>query len=152
MAEVIVNKVGDVKIYGRGLLGGKGFGLVKINESHIPQAHKLRTRILTTDFYDRYFAKYEMVPTYQAAESAAAGFVLQYALETAGTTETEAVRQELLDMDIMTFFGAVNFDETGKNTAHAMAAGQILDGQFQIIWPEDAAVADFVYPDPTCGN
>jgi branched-chain amino acid transport system substrate-binding protein len=104
------------------------------------------------DFYDRYFAKYEMVPTYQAAESAAAGFVLQYALETAGTTETEAVRQELLDMDIMTFFGAVNFDETGKNTAHAMAAGQILDGQFQIIWPEDAAVADFVYPDPTCGN
>jgi hypothetical protein len=55
MAEVIVNKVGDVKIYGRGLLGGKGFGLVKINESHIPQAHKLRTRILTTDFYDRYF-------------------------------------------------------------------------------------------------
>jgi branched-chain amino acid transport system substrate-binding protein len=91
-----------------------------------------------------------MVPTYQAAESAAAGFTLQHALETAGTMETDAVRQALLDMDIMTFYGAINFDETGKNVAHAMAAGQILDGQFVIVWPPEAAVADFVYPDPTC--
>ncbi len=102
------------------------------------------------DFYDRYFGKYGMVPTYQAAESAAAGFTLQYALEQAGTTDTEAVRQALLDMDIMTFFGAINFDDTGKNVAHAMAAGQIIDGKFQIIWPPEAAVAEFVYPDPTC--
>ncbi len=104
------------------------------------------------DFYERYTTAYDMEPTYQAAESAAAGFVLQYALETAGTTETEAVRQDLLDMDIMTFFGAVNFDETGKNVAHAMAAGQIIDGEFQVIWPPDAAVTDFVYPNPNCGQ
>jgi branched-chain amino acid transport system substrate-binding protein len=104
------------------------------------------------DFFDRYMAKYDMVPTYQSAESAAAGFTLQFALESAGTTDTEAVRQALLDMDIMTFFGAINFDETGKNVAHAMAAGQILDGKFQIVWPAEAAVADFVYPDPTCAE
>lgn len=104
------------------------------------------------DFFDRYMAKYDMVPTYQSAESAAAGFTLQYALEQAGTIETEAVRQALLDMDIMTFFGAINFDETGKNVAHAMAAGQILDGKFQIVWPPEAAVEEFVYPDPTCSE
>jgi branched-chain amino acid transport system substrate-binding protein len=104
------------------------------------------------EFYDRYVAAFDMVPPYQAAESAAAGFVLQYAIEQAGTLETEAVRQALLDMDIMTFFGAINFDETGKNVAHAMAAGQIIDGQFQIVWPLDAAVTEFVYPDPTCGE
>lgn len=102
------------------------------------------------DFYERYVSAYDMDPPYQAAESTAAGFVLQNAFETAGTIETEAVRQALLDMDIMTFFGAINFDETGKNSAHAMAAGQIIDGEFQIIWPPDAAVVDFVYPDPTC--
>ena len=104
------------------------------------------------DFYQRYVGRYDMEPTYQAAESAAAGFVLQYALEQAGTTETEAVRQALLDMDIMTFYGAINFDDTGKNTAHAMAAGQIIDGQFQVVWPKESAVADFVYPDPSCGG
>lgn len=54
MSFHVVDKVGDVKIYGMGLLGGKGEGLVKINECHIPQAHKLRTRILTTNFYDRF--------------------------------------------------------------------------------------------------
>lgn len=104
------------------------------------------------EFYDRYTSAYDMEPTYQAAESAAAGFVLQYALEMAGTLETEAVRQALLDMDIMTFYGAINFDDTGKNTAHAMAAGQIIDGQFQIIWPPEAATVDFVYPNPNCGG
>ena len=102
------------------------------------------------DFYQRYTDAYDMEPTYQAAESAAAGFTLQYALENAGSVDTEAVRQALLDMDIITFYGAINFDETGKNTAHAMAAGQIIDDQFQIVFPPDAAVEDFVYPDPTC--
>jgi branched-chain amino acid transport system substrate-binding protein len=104
------------------------------------------------EYYDRYVAMYGMEPSYQSAESTAAGFALQYALEQAGTTETEAVRQELLDMDIMTFYGAINFDETGKNVAHAMAAGQILDGKFQIVWPPEAAVEDFVYPDPSCSQ
>ncbi|MBN1221796.1 MAG: hypothetical protein JXB23_01015 [Candidatus Aminicenantes bacterium] len=55
MKEIIVEKVGDVKIYGKGDLGGKGSGLVKINERSIPNVHKLRTRILTTVFYDRFF-------------------------------------------------------------------------------------------------
>lgn len=54
MSVAIVEKVGDVKIYGRGSLGGKGDGLVKINECSIPNAHKLRTRVLTTNFYDRF--------------------------------------------------------------------------------------------------
>ena len=54
MSAKEVEKVGDVKIYGAGLLGGKGAGLVKINECQIPGAHKLRTRILTTEFYDNY--------------------------------------------------------------------------------------------------
>jgi hypothetical protein len=52
MSVTIVEKVGDVKIYGKGSLGGKGDGLVKINECSIPKAHKLRTRVLTTNFYD----------------------------------------------------------------------------------------------------
>lgn len=68
MSVEIVEKVGDVKIYGQGLLGGKGAGLVKINECKIPKAHKLRTRVLTTVFYDRfldrgaYFDEEELIP------------------------------------------------------------------------------------------
>ena len=35
-------------------MGGKGAGLVRINESPLPRANKLKTWILTTSFYDRY--------------------------------------------------------------------------------------------------
>ncbi len=54
MSIKVVEKIGDVKIYGAGSMGGKGEGLVKINECNIPPAHKLRTRVLTTVFFDRY--------------------------------------------------------------------------------------------------
>lgn len=54
MSVKVVDRVGDVKIYGTGSPGGKGEGLVRINECHIPTAHKLRTRVLTTAFFDRY--------------------------------------------------------------------------------------------------
>jgi hypothetical protein len=54
MGVNVVEKVGDVIIYGTGALGGKGDGLVRINECQIPGAHKLRTRVLTTEFYDFY--------------------------------------------------------------------------------------------------
>ena len=47
-------KAEDVKIFGKGSLGGKGEGLVQINESHIPQTRKIKTRILTTTFFDKF--------------------------------------------------------------------------------------------------
>jgi hypothetical protein len=50
----IVEKIGDVKIYGEGSPGGKGLGLARINECPIPKAHKLKTRVLSTTFYDRF--------------------------------------------------------------------------------------------------
>ena len=74
------------------------------------------------------------------------------AIEAAGSTETEAVREALLNMEITTFFGDIAFDETGKNVAHAMAAGQVIDGKFQIIWPAEVAVEEFVFPNPNCGG
>jgi hypothetical protein len=54
MSEKVFEKAGDVKIFGKGDLGGKGAGLVRINENPIPNAHRLRTQILTTTFYDSF--------------------------------------------------------------------------------------------------
>ncbi len=63
MSEKVFEKAGDVKIYGKGSLGGKGAGLVKINESPIPHAHRLRTQILTTTYFDRFVASGEKLDT-----------------------------------------------------------------------------------------
>jgi len=55
--EKIFEKTGDVNIFGTGSLGGKGNGLVQINECNIPQCRKLKTRILTTVFFDKFREK-----------------------------------------------------------------------------------------------
>ncbi|MBD3289133.1 hypothetical protein GF337_10040 [candidate division KSB1 bacterium] len=57
MSVQVVEKVGDVKIYGNGQPGGKGAGLVRINECNIPTTHKLRTRVLSTIFFDRFIER-----------------------------------------------------------------------------------------------
>jgi hypothetical protein len=54
MSEKPYEKAGNIKIYGKGHPGGKGTGLVKINEISIPQAHRLRTQILTTTYFDSF--------------------------------------------------------------------------------------------------
>jgi branched-chain amino acid transport system substrate-binding protein len=104
--------------------------------------------------YDRrYQAMFGSVPTYQSAESTAVGLALHAAIEAAGSLETDAVRQALRDLDIVTFYGPINFDDTGKNVAKPMASGQIQDGAFQVVAPSEAAVADYKFePLAWCGG
>ena len=54
MSIAITEKEGDVKVYGSGAPGGKGAGLIRINEISLLKVGQLKTRILATDFYDRY--------------------------------------------------------------------------------------------------
>lgn len=56
MAIPVVEKPGDVKVFGDGQMGGKGAGLAKINGCYIPQTKKLPTYILTTSFFDQFVA------------------------------------------------------------------------------------------------
>jgi len=54
MSIPITERDGDVKVYGSGGPGGKGAGLIRINEISLLKVGKLKTRILGTDFYDQY--------------------------------------------------------------------------------------------------
>lgn len=51
-----VRQFTEAKVYGQGSPGGKGTGLIKINESDLPRVNKLLCYILATDFFDRYVA------------------------------------------------------------------------------------------------
>jgi branched-chain amino acid transport system substrate-binding protein len=99
-------------------------------------------------YAERYEEAYGIGPSYQAAESTATALVLHLAIEAAGSLETDDVRQALLDMDIVTFYGPINFDETGKNTGKPMVTIQIQDGDIVVIAPEEAAVAEPIWPAP----
>jgi branched-chain amino acid transport system substrate-binding protein len=98
------------------------------------------------EFAARYEAMWGEPPTYQAAESTATALALQLAIEQAGSLEMADVRQALYDLDVETFYGPINFDETGKNAGKPMGAIQIQDGVINVVAPSVAAVADLMYP------
>lgn len=98
------------------------------------------------EYAQRYEEEYGHEPTYQAAESTATALTLQIAIEAAGSIETDAVRQALLDLDVTTFYGPINFDETGKNTAKPMGFIQIQDGEIRLVGPAEVADAELQYP------
>lgn len=100
------------------------------------------------EFAERYESMWGEPPTYQAAESTATALALHLAIENAGTLDMDAVRQALFDLDVVTFYGPINFDETGKNAAKPMGAIQIQDGEIQVVAPQEAAVAELQYPMP----
>ncbi len=99
-----------------------------------------------------YAVRYEKMwgepPTYQAAESTATALALQLAIEAAGSTDMDAVREALYNLDVVTFYGPINFDDTGKNAGKPMGAIQIQDGTILVVAPGEAAVSDLMYPMP----
>lgn len=100
------------------------------------------------DYFERYEAMWGEPPSYQSAESTATALALQLAIEQAGSMDMDAVRQALFDLDVETFYGPINFDETGKNAGKPMGAIQIQDGVTKVVAPSEAAVAELQFPMP----
>ncbi len=101
--------------------------------------------------YDRLFKEvykehgYKNVP-YQAAQATAAVLVWKEALERANSFDTEKIRQAIAETDMMTFYGRIKFDETGKNIAKPMVLRQIQDGKFNVVAPSKWASHPVIWP------
>ena len=97
-----------------------------------------------------YAAYYESLwgepPVYQAASATAAALALHLAIEEAGATDTDAVREALYSLQADTFYGPISFDERGVNTAKPMGTVQVQDGRILVVAPAAAAVAEYSLP------
>jgi branched-chain amino acid transport system substrate-binding protein len=91
-------------------------------------------------------------PSYQSAESTAAGLAFQYAIGKAGSIDPQKVRDALARLNITTFYGVIRFDATGANTYKPMATIQIQHGQAVTVFPRAVANAQMVYPTPPFGR
>lgn len=98
------------------------------------------------DFAKRFEKAYDYAPPYQAAESAAAVLVYADAIARAGSLERDKVRDALASTDMMTFYGPVKFDETGKNVAKPMVLYQVQNGKYKVVAPTKWADAELVWP------
>ncbi len=100
------------------------------------------------NYAQMYQAEYGHHPSYQSAESTAAGIAFQYAIQNAGSIDPQKVRDALASLDIMTFYGEVRFDSTGANTYKPMATIQIQNGTLVTVYPSNVANAQLMYPTP----
>jgi branched-chain amino acid transport system substrate-binding protein len=92
------------------------------------------------------------------ARSFTATLVLADAINRAGSTDPEAIRQALLATDIpgdqliMPWSGVKFEPETGQNIAGSGIVVQALEGQYHTVWPFDLATEDVVWPFPAWGD
>jgi branched-chain amino acid transport system substrate-binding protein len=77
--------------------------------------------------------------------------VLADALNRAGSTEPEKIRDALAKTDLkpeqlMMGYNGVKFDATGQNTRASTYLIQLRDKQYQLVWPEKAATTKLDWP------
>ena len=89
----------------------------------------------TEAFVKRFEAKYKAAPDYAEASAAAAGAILQMAIEKAGTVERAKVRDALAAFDDVTFWGPVKFGPTGQIVSLEPPVFQIQKGKPTVIHP-----------------
>jgi branched-chain amino acid transport system substrate-binding protein len=97
--------------------------------------------------YSKAFEKRFNYPTpYQAAESSAAVLVYADAFRRAQSFDPQKVRDAIAKTDVMTFFGPIKFDATGKNTAKPMVLYQVQSGDYKVVAPTKWAETKLIWP------
>jgi branched-chain amino acid transport system substrate-binding protein len=100
--------------------------------------------------YARIFEKEFHNPiNYVSAESSAAVLVFVDAIERARSLDRDKVRDAIARTDLMTFFGPIQFDATGKNVAKSMVLYQVQNGKYKVVAPNKWANSTVIYPAPT---
>jgi branched-chain amino acid transport system substrate-binding protein len=85
-------------------------------------------------------------PEYHGAEATAACVALVDAVEKAGSTDANKVRDALAALDEPTFFGPLKFSAAGQNLTKTMQVIQVQKGKPVAVWPKDIAEADMIWP------
>ncbi len=79
--------------------------------------------------------------------------ILADAINRAGSTDPQAIMKalretNLTEKEIVMPWKGVKFDSNGENMLASITYQQILDGQFEIVWPLNFATVDVVWPAP----
>ena len=98
------------------------------------------------DYAKTFQKEFNYPAPYQAAESTASVLVFADAFQRANSLDTQKVRDAIAKTDMMTFYGPIKFDETGKNTAKPMVLYQVQNGDYKVVFPTKWAETKIKYP------
>jgi branched-chain amino acid transport system substrate-binding protein len=83
---------------------------------------------------------------YHGAEATAACLAFVLAVQKAGSTDPDKVRDALAALDEQTFFGPIKFSANGENLTKSMGVIQIQNGKPVSVWPKEASEAPLKWP------
>jgi branched-chain amino acid transport system substrate-binding protein len=98
------------------------------------------------DFVDRFRRLHGYEPDARSAAAAAAGLVLQLAVEQAGAAEPAAVRDSFSALDVTTFWGRLAWDTAGRNRFAVAPVLQRQGDAIVCVYPRELAGGNHRYP------
>jgi branched-chain amino acid transport system substrate-binding protein len=100
------------------------------------------------EFDDAFFKLTGTHPAYHATEAYAALLTAAAAIKQANSAQPAAIRDSLKAIDLPdTPFGPIKFDARGQNP-HPVLITQVLEGEYKVVYPPEAAEAKPVVPTP----
>ncbi|MGD8973405.1 MAG: ABC transporter substrate-binding protein [Desulfobacterales bacterium] len=155
---MLVKNIRDAKLNSLLCGGAGGFTSPKFIAAAGASAEHLLTATLwtvclqypgTKEYYDQYTEKYGSSPDYHGAEAYSALLVAADALKRADSHSPASIRAALDKTDLMTPFGPVKFtsyDKFERQNNLPTQVLQIIDGEFECVWPQKLASANFTAP------
>ena len=100
------------------------------------------------EFVEAYERAYGRAPSFHAAGAYGSCQLFVEAAKRAGSLDQDALREELLALEMETVFGPYAVDERGYQVANQGLFIQWQDGEKVVVWPEELATAEARYPTP----
>jgi branched-chain amino acid transport system substrate-binding protein len=102
----------------------------------------------TAEWIKLFEDEFDYEPDYHVASGTADVVVYKAAIENAGSLDPDAVRDAIANIDVLTVYGPVSFQENGQIGGGTVAI-QIQDGKVVAVYPDSVAEASPIYPMPT---
>ena len=108
------------------------------------------------EYYDNYVKKYGKKPDYHGAQAYATMQIIVAALNNAKKITPDEIRKALLKTEVNTIMGPIKFENWSDEFGHHYTnqnkpttyVVQWQNGRLEVIWPEAAKSANYVYPVP----
>ncbi len=100
------------------------------------------------EFVEAYESTYGRAPSFHAAGAYGSCQLFMEAARLAGSLDQDALREQLLAMEMQTVFGPYAVDERGYQTANQGLFIQWQDGEKVVVWPDELATTEPRFPTP----
>ncbi len=155
-ANLLVKTIAEQKVKLKGFVAtGGGFSTINLLKGSGKAAEGVASAALwgsddksspeSPKFIKAYQAAYGEVPDQMQSAAANAAMLLFAAIEKAGSTDREKIRDAMAKEVVVTPYGKISFDAKGQGQKGARII-QVQNGTFVTVWPDSLATKKFLYP------